>query len=312
MWSWKKIGGILLASCCFPYVVTLGWTGDINGKGKVLEPADPKLVSGRQVILDRDRVSSMDVEQYLVGAVAQQIPAEYELEAIKAQAVIARTYIYGQMGDRREIAESELDMDYLEQEQMEELWGTKGYMELYEKIEEAVAQTNSQVMEYEGELIDAWFCRLSAGKTRPGDEAHPYLASVDCPEDLEADGFLQIREWLPDEFSRLISQIPDGGPVSADQVPGKIQIGERDEAGYVSLVQIGNYPFTGDAVRYGLGLASPFFRFEDHEGNVRAVVKGIGHGYGLSQYSADKKAGEGWTYEQILKHFYQNIVLISE
>ena len=84
MWSWKKIGGILLASCCFPYVVTLGWTGDINGKGKVLEPADPKLVSGRQVILDRDRVSSMDVEQYLVGAVAQQIPAEYELEAIKA------------------------------------------------------------------------------------------------------------------------------------------------------------------------------------------------------------------------------------
>ncbi len=311
--NWKKVCLILLGACCFPYVVTLGWTGSINGSQRVLEhTGEPSLTSGRTVILDRDTVTSLDVEQYLAGVVAQQIPAEYEPEALKAQAVIARTYIYQQMAGAAQIPESALDMDYLEKNQMEKLWGTKQFMELYSKIEQAVAETNGLVMKYEGDYIDAWFCRCSAGKTRPGDEAHPYLISADCPKDLESDEYLQIREWTPDEFSRLISSIPDGGPVSADQIPETIQIGERDGAGYISVVQIGNYQFTGDEVRYALQLNSSFFRLEDHEGSVRAVVKGKGHGYGMSQYDANCKAAEGWGYEDILHYFYQNITLISE
>ncbi|MDO4329141.1 MAG: SpoIID/LytB domain-containing protein [Lachnospiraceae bacterium] len=313
--KWKKVCLIFLGACCFPYVVTLGWTGSVSGSERVLERmgnGNPSLTSGKIVILDRDTTSFLDVEQYLVGVVARQIPAEYELEALKAQAVIARTYIYQQMAGAAQIPESSLDMDYLEEAQLERMWGTKQFMELYGKIEQAVWETNGLVMEYEGSYIDAWFSRCSAGKTRPGDEAHPYLASVDCPKDLEADGYLQIKEWTPDEFSRLISSIPDGGPVSADQVPETIQIGARDEAGYVSVVQIGNYQFTGDEVRYALNLNSSFFRLEDYEGNVRAVVKGIGHGYGMSQYDANRKAAEGWGFEEILHYFYQNIMLISE
>lgn len=312
---------LLLAACCFPYVITLGWTGSINGQRRVLEgigreeggsfirPKEQTLSSGKQVILDRETTEYLDVEQYLVGVVARQIPAEYEIEALKAQAVIARTYIYQQMGEKSQIAESALDMDYLEQVQMEKLWGTRNYLEFYRRVEQAVAQTNGIAMKYDGEYIDALFCRCSAGKTRRGDK--PYLAGADCPEDMQADGYLQLKEWTPEEFSRLISSIPDGGPVSADQVPETIQIGEREENGYVTVVQIGNIQFSGDEVRYALSINSPCFRLENYHGNIRAEVKGIGHGYGFSQFCANQKAKEGWTFDELLNYFYQNILLVS-
>ena len=313
-----------LFSCCFPYVVTLGWTGRIGGSRGVLEEigrtdssfaskeGEVSLASGKQIVLDRETTAYLDVEQYLVGVVARQMPADYEPEALKAQAVIARTYIYQQMGGKNQIAESALDMDYLEQVQMERLWGTNDYLEFYRRVEQAVGETTGIVMQAQGEYIDALFCRCSAGKTRPGGEGRPYLASVECPDDLEAEGFLQLKEWTPEEFSRKISEIPDGGPVSADQVPGSIQIGQRDEAGYVELVQIGNEQFTGDEVRYALGLNSPCFSFEDYGGNIRAEVKGIGHGYGFSQAQANERAKEGWSFDELLTYFYQNIALISE
>lgn len=311
---------VMLAGCCFPYIVTLGWAGSISGRSRGLEQwgderaggnegegTESSLSSGKQVVLDRETVSYLDVEEYLVGVVARQIPAQYEKEALKAQAVIARTYIYQQMAGENQIAESALDMDYLGQMQLEKLWGTKNYLTFYRRVEEAVAETKGVALLWEGEYADALFCRCSAGSTRAGDEKHPYLAAVQCQEDLGAEGFLQLKEWTPEEFSRLISGIPDGGPVSADQVPGMIQIGERDSAGYVKLVQIGNVQFTGDEVRYALGIQSPCFYFEDYGGNIRAEVKGIGHGYGLSQYAANEKAKEGWSYDGLLTHFYPGV-----
>ncbi len=123
---------------------------------------------------------------------------------------------------------------------------------------------------------------------------------------------MQLKEWTPEEFSRLISAIPDGGPVSADQVPGMIQIGGRDSSGYVTQVQIGNVQFSGDEVRYALGIQSPCFSFEDYGGNIRAEVKGIGHGYGFSQFAANKKAQEGWTYRELLDYFYPGTSLEAE
>lgn len=320
---WKKIIPPVFAACIFPYVVTLGWTGRISSQdsgfhGKQLKngeignlPDDGDGAEKRKIILDRDTETVLDAEEYLIGVVTMQMPIDYEMEALKAQAVIARTYIYGLMGDADEIAESALDMDYLEKAQMEKLWGTKNYMDFYQKASEAVKATSGMVMEYDGICIDPMFTRCSAGRTRQGDESRPYLQAVECPSDTEADDFLQILEWTPDEFSRLVSQIPDGGPVSADQVPDTIQIGSRDASGYVEVVQIGGVQFTGDEIRYGLGLNSSCFQLEGYEGNVRAVVQGIGHGYGFSQHEANQKAAKGWTWEELLSYFYKNISIVS-
>ena len=99
--------------------------------------------------------------------------------------------------------------------------------------------------------------------------------------------------------------------MTAEELPGAIQILETDGAGYVRRVQIGTKAYTGEEVQYALGLVSPCFSFEEYDGGLRAVTKGIGHGYGFSQYGANRRAGEGWTAEELLGYFYKNIVLTS-
>ncbi len=298
----------LVMSILFPYAVTLAFSGTAAAG----EQEENGMDSGRRILLDRETPGYADLEDYLVGVVARQMPAEYEKEALKAQAIIARTYIVKQMGEETEIAESSLDLDILEKEQLKNLWGTQDFAEFYQKIENAVNETAGQVITWEGELIDPLFCRASSGKTRQGDELHPYLQPVNSPKDVEAEGFLTVTVWTKEEFAEKLSAIPEGEGISADSVPGCVQIGRRDESGYIEEIQVGSLIHSGETVQYALGLPSPDFTIEEYEGNIRAASSGVGHGYGLSQYGANERAKEGWTAQDILEYYYKNIVLISE
>lgn len=311
---WAAITGLMV-----PYVGTLAWTGTI--RGEELRYEQQKEVSGRRrILLDRtDGSYYMDMEEYLPGVIARQMPVEYETEALKAQAIIARTYICRQMeaaGEGNEIAESALDMDYVESEQLKSLWGSSRFPEYYKKLEGAVKATTGIVMTYENRCIDPMFCRATAGMTRKGDFTHPYLENVDCPGDVEAEGYMQMLSFSKDDFAAGINRIPEGeaGPRQVDisQIPDTIQIVSRDEAGYVDQIQIGNSSFNGEEIQYALGLQSACFTVEPFEDGVRAVSKGIGHGYGLSQTAANEKAKDGWKAEDILGYFYKNITFISE
>lgn len=304
----KKAVMMCILALLFPYIITLAWTGKIEEQKKV-----PIMTSGKKIILDRKGgQSDMDVEEYLPGVVAKQMPADYGKEALRAQAIIARTYIYGKMNGQDEIKESELHMEYLEEKQMEKLWGSESFIASYQAVEEAVRSTAGTVMMYDGKLIDPLFHRASTGKTRAGDENHPYLQSADCSRDVEAEGFLTVAAFSREDFAGKINQISGAVPVTAEQVPGSCQIILRDEGGYVGQIQIGTKVYTGEEIQYALGLPSPAYGFEEYEGGVRAVCQGIGHGYGMSQFGAKCKAEEGWTAEKILPYFYKNIVLISE
>ena len=236
---------------------------------------------------------------------------------MKAQAIIARTYIRRQMeaAGTSEIAEADLDLDYPEEKQLKEMWGTAAFPAYFEKVEEAVRATEGRVLTYEGELIDPMFFRLSSGMTRSGDFLHPYFQNVDCPEDMEADGFVELKTFSGDEAAAAVNSIPQGeaGPrqVSAGDLPDQTQIISRDQAGYVEEIQIGNYMYTGEEIQYALGLSSSCFFAGASEDGLRFTVKGKGHGYGLSQYTANEKAKDGWTADDILGYFYKN-VLISE
>lgn len=297
-----------LLALLLPYIITLAWTGRVE----VEKPA-PMVLSGKRILLDRDgRKSYMDVEEYLPGVVAKQIPADYGREALRAQAIIARTYIYLKMNGQDEIRESELHMEYLEEKQLKSLWGSEAFVERYQAVEEAVASTSGMVMTWEGRLIEPLFHRASAGRTRSGDDNHPYLQSVDCSRDMEAEGYLTMVSLKKEDFAAAINQLSNGQAVTADQIPGSLQIVLRDEAGYVGQIQVGAAVYGGEEVQYALGLPSPAYGFEEYDGQIRAVCKGIGHGYGLSQYGAKCKAEDGWTAEKILAYFYKNIVLISE
>lgn len=299
----RKIIMILFLALLFPTIVTLAWTGSVGGWER-----QGSGDSGRKVILDRgNRFSSMDAEEYLLGIVAAQIPPDFGKEALKAQAIIARTYIYGIMGDAREIPESSLDMDHPEEKQLEDAWGKGNMAEYYKNIKEAVEETEGKVILYEGELITPLFHRASTGKTRDDSSRLPYIKSVESPKDTEAEGFLQMAVFTPEEFAARIREIPDGGEINTEDIFSQIQVISMDDAGYVEEIQIGTGSYTGEEVEYTLGLSSPAFVLENYEGKIRAVVKGIGHGYGLSQYGAKAKAEEGWTAEEILEYFYSGV-----
>ena len=218
--------------------------------------------------------------------------------------------------DGEEIAESALDMDYLEADQLKKLWGSSRFPEYYKKLEDAVKATSGIVMTYEGKCIDPMYCRATAGMTRQGDFTHPYLQTVDCPGDVEAEGYMQMLSFSRESFVSDINSIPAGESgsrtIEASQVPDTIQIVSRDTAGYVDQIQIGNAGFSGEEVQYALGLQSACFTMESYEDQIRAVSKGIGHGYGMSQESANEKAEAGWKAEDILSYFYKNITYISE
>ncbi|MCC8024962.1 MAG: SpoIID/LytB domain-containing protein [Clostridium sp.] len=311
---WAAVTGLLI-----PYVGTLAWTGTIRGEELRYEQ-QKGAPGGRRILLDRSGGSYyMDMEEYLPGVIARQMPVEYEPEALKAQAIIARTYICRQIeaaGEGDEIAESALDMDYLESDQLKKLWGSGRFPQYYQKLEDAVKATSGIVMTYEGRCIDPMYCRAAAGMTRMGDFTHPYLQIVDCPGDVEAEGYMQMVTFSKDEFAARINSIPQAasGPrrTEPSQIPGAVQIASRDEAGYVDEIQIGGYSYTGEEIQYALGLQSAAFSLDAYEEQIRATAKGIGHGYGLSQWTANQKAKEGWRAEDILGYFYKNIALLSE
>ena len=164
-------------------------------------------------------------------------------------------------------------------------------------------------MTYNDTLIDPLFHRASTGKTRKGDDNHPYLQPVECKRDVEAEGYLSVNELSKEDFAGKINQIAGDVPVKADQIPGSIQIISRDEGGYVGQIQIGTKTYSGEDIQRALGLPSTSYSFEEYEGRIRIVCQGIGHGYGMSQFGAKCKADEGWTAEKILSYFYKNIVI---
>ena len=298
-----------------PYLGTMAWTGTVRGEEAFYE--QQQLEAGKySVWLERGEGSYyMDMEYYLTGVAAMQIPADYEAEALKAQAIIARTYIRRQMeaAGTSEIAEAALDLDYPEEKQLKEMWGTAAFPAYFEKVEEAVRATEGRVLTYEGELIDPMFFRLSSGMTRSGDFLHPYFQNVDCPEDMEAADFEETRSFSYEEAAAAINSIPEGdtGPrqIAPQELPEGIQIISRDPAGYVEEIQIGGFVFTGEEIQYALGLSSSCFFAGASEEGLRFTVKGKGHGYGLSQYTANEKAKDGWTADDILGYFYKNIVI---
>ncbi len=302
----RKIAAVCLTVMLIPYVTTLAWTGRADGT------VQAGGLSGKTILLDREGAQrAVDLEEYLIGVAAVQIPSDFEMEAAKAQAIIARTAICRQMDGKEEIAESALDMDYLEQEQMEEIWGSEEALSRFKEIKDAVSETAGQVILYNGEYIEPLFTRLSTGRTRQGDEMHPYLLPVEVPEAIEGEGYMTVQIFTRDELAERFNSMHESPGISGDEIPDCIQIIEKDSSGYVKSVQVGTKTYTGDEIRYALDLPSPAFRFETCEDGVRCTVTGIGHGYGFDQFGANRKASEGWSAEEILKYFFSGISVES-
>lgn len=300
-----------------------GQAEDRSGKGEASEQEDPshgglyedegnlgnEEKEKKKILVERKGIKTyIDLEDYLPGVIACQIDTNYNEEALKCQAVIARTYVYRLMDGRTEIYEEELDMDYLGEGEGSLTGDRMKAVDSLKRCREAVQATSGVVMKYEDRYILPLFHGMSAGRTREGEMDFPYLQSVESVSDTKRDDYMQVMEWSQDSFAAAISQIPGASGVDVTQ----IQTIKKDEAGYMAEMKIGSGSYSGEAIQYALGLPSPCFGVETDGNVIRVRVRGRGHGYGLSQAGADAMAQSGWGYEDILNYYYKNISLISE
>ncbi|GAJ97325.1 stage II sporulation protein D [Geomicrobium sp. JCM 19055] len=259
-----------------------------------------------------ETVQEVELEQYVAGVVASEMPASFEMEALKAQALVARTFVVKQMENEENIQlpEGALVTDttshqvYHSNEELQELWGSD-YDEKMERIQKAVYATKGEVITHEGTPITASFFSTSNGYTENAEDYWanelPYLKSVESPWDQNnSPRFTNtVRIPVSDAEAKLGVSIP----ATEEFAP----ITERTEGGRVQEVTISGETFHGREIREALGLDSSDFSWHREADELVVSTKGWGHGVGMSQYGADGMAKSGNSYEEIVAHYYQEI-----
>lgn len=267
-------------------------------------------------VLDGDQVLEMDLGQYLVGVVRAEMPASFAQEALKAQAVAARTYtLYKiQTGGNHENADICTDyaccQAYISEEKARANWGDAAD-ENERKVEEAVGTTDGQTILYGGVPVLAVFHSSSAGLTRGAGEVWmndlPYLQPVDSPEPADSiPNYYSRVEFTAEEFrEKFLAAHPEAD--FSGKVSGWLRDAAKDTAGSVAKVTVGGVPVRGSSLRTILGLRSACFDWEVQDGKLVFFVTGYGHGVGMSQNGAQQMAKEGEDYEAILTFFYDGV-----
>lgn len=283
----KTFGSIFLILLLFPYVCVM-----LAGRS----PSE----NGYEILKADAGNETMPLEAWVLEILPAQMPADYELEALKAQAVLIRSNLAFRLQEEGREAE-ELGHELLDRwgilyyslPELEEIWGEALFDEYYEKICRAVQETAGRVLTYQGRYVDLPYHAVSAGKTRSGDllgEEYSYLKAVECPGDLEAENFLRLVRLESTDSLEILS---------------------RDEAEYVTEIRQGEASLAGEEFRQEHDLASSCFTLQEQDNGWVIATKGLGHGFGLSMYQAQRQAWQGNTYLEILEYFYTGMECIS-
>ena len=241
-------------------------------------------------------------EEVLVGILAKQIPSTYEVQAIKAQALISRTYMARRiLGIERNGALKGYSVD-----EMKELWGSD-YDEIYDIYKEAIVDTCNEVIVYKNNIIEPLYHKSSSGVTRDGSALYhreiPYLKSVESLVDKVSKQIMMPRKdltnRLKDEYKELV--------IIADNIEDQIQIVEKDTGGYVVSLQIGNLIIDGEEFRKLINLPSACFEIYVADNRIIFDVRGQGSGIGLSQNGSNELAKKGMNYKEIIQYYYTGI-----
>ena len=296
---------IALGVVCFPWIVTLIFSGEYKGSVYGTSSGDYYVnVDGKWVGL----------EDFVAYALVKQMDIDENEEALKAQGVIVRTYVYEKMAAEKakEIDARKLDMAYVSYKEMEKIWDEE-FPEKYNKLMKVVEATTGQVMMYEGEPIKPYFHNTSCGFTRDGvtalGEGYNYLVSVQSVGDVDSENYQGRVSFTKDDFVKKLRKAKEEISLSLENPLETMQVIKRDKGGYVEELQIGNVTMTGDEFVKIFELKSPNFQVEESDGEIHIITKGIGHGIGLSIYGAKLLAKNGKTYTEILQHYYSEVYL---
>lgn len=251
------------------------------------------------------KVETKDLENYVIGVVAAEMPASFSYEALKAQAIASRTYAYYKMknsnGDYDIIADIS-NQAYIDENDMKEKW-QDDFDNYYEKIKKAVNETKNEIMTYDDEVIESFYFAMSNGYTEDvvnvfGEDL-PYLESVESKWDNESINKYEVNTQLStDEFCQKLN-------ISCSPLVINNQI--YDDTGRTKEITINSTKFLGTDFRKLLGLRSTDFEITINNDVVNIKTEGYGHGVGMSQYGANGMAKEGYDCYEILKYYYKGI-----
>ncbi len=263
----------------------------------------------------------LSFDRYLLGVIAANMPAGYQPEALKAQAVIARTYALYNMAllhegasDKKTFTTSELGLSYISLDSLKKFWGND-YQDYFNKIEDALTSTKDQVLVYNDQLILPVFFDTGCGFTRNASEVWgvdvPYLVSIPSKQDVTSTHYLQIEEYNIKDLIAILNKYYTKVTLSETDFFKQIKITSRDSAGYVLKLELNGQSVSGEEFIKVVGLPSSHFYIEEYDKKVRIICNGSGHGIGLSQYGANAMAEEGSLYKEILNYYYTNVKLAT-
>ncbi len=249
-------------------------------------------------------ISKVPLEDYVKGVLAGEMPTSFELEALKAQAVAARSYVLSQMtksaGNEYDVVNTIKNQVYLSDDELKAKWKDK-YNESINKLKKAVAETNGEYLTYEGQIASTLFFSTSTGQTENSEEVFvskvPYLRSVSSTWDESAPSYTSTATYTLNDFYQKL------GLEFNEKIT--YEVTEKTSTGRVKTIIINGKTFKGRDVATKLSLKSNYFSIVQNEEKVTINTKGFGHGVGMSQYGALGMAKEGYEYDKILKHYYQ-------
>lgn len=298
----KKIFLILLLIILFPYLIVTLFIKEDKTKIKFIFKEDEKV---RVKQTESGNIVEVPLEEYVAGVVAGEMPVTFETEALKAQAVAARSYVLKKIEQNYkndyDVVDTVLNQVYLDDESLKNKWKDK-YEERIQKIKKVVLDTKGEYLTYDGKVIEAFFFSTSSGLTENCEEvfveALPYLRSVDSHYDEISPVY---------ETEKVINYAEFCNKLGIENVPLNINITKTTSTGRIKNITINGVNFTGNQVTQKLGLRSNYFEIKQDNDNIIVTTKGYGHGVGMSQYGANGMAKEGYTYKDILNHYYTNV-----
>lgn len=255
---------------------------------------------------DLNIVDNIPLEEYVAGVLAGEMPVDFEIEALKAQAVAARSYVMKQIErnikKEYDVVDTVTNQVYLDKEYLMTVWKSS-YTDNMNKIKTAVLSTKGEYLSYDGKVAEALFFSTSPGVTENSEDIFTskvaYLRSVESKWDEISPVYETSKTYTLNEFYNLLGLTYNNNL--------QIEILEKTQTGRIKKIKINNKEFTSNTICSKLSLRSTYFEITQSGNIVIINNKGYGHGVGMSQYGAQGMAQYGYDYKSILEYYYTNI-----
>lgn len=269
----------------------------------LIKPIKNKVFRYSTNVFKSSNLNNEKLENYVIGVVAAEMPASFSFEALKAQAVAARTFAYNKISNNI-LNYDELVNDkgqaYISVDEMKDKW-KDSFANNYDKISKAVLDTKGEIITYNDKPIMSYYFSVSNGKTEESSNVfsnQPYLLSVDSSWDINSKEYEKNMYMSKEEILKKLG-------INDNDL--RISNIEHNSSNRIKSININGVLYSGIDIRKKLGLRSTDFSFDLEENQVKIKTNGYGHGVGMSQYGANYLANQGKNYKEIIKYYYNGV-----